>query len=76
MRSIVETHLKQLHPFPTTLEEWAKHSKMAVLVYGAYFEAFYPAYQQLVGGGADVVWAAWPALRSVDHLSSDGEPDF
>ena len=27
---------------PTTLDEWSKHLRMAVLGYGAYFEAFYP----------------------------------
>ena len=35
---------------------------MSVLVYGAYFDAFYAPHEQYVGGGADVVWAAWPVL--------------
>lgn len=61
MRSIVENHPQHCHPFPTSLEEWAKHVKMAVLAYGAYFEAFYEPFEQFVGGGADVVWAEWPS---------------
>lgn len=61
MHSIVNTHPAKPHPFPSSLEEWSKHVKMAVLGYGAYFEAFYEPYKQYVGGGADVVWAKWPA---------------
>jgi len=49
------------HPFPSSLEEWAKHVKMSVLTYGAYYQAFDEPFQQYVGGGADVVWAKWPA---------------
>jgi hypothetical protein len=48
------------HPFPNSLDEWGKHVKMAILTYGAYFEAFYEPFEQYVGGGADVVWAEWP----------------
>ncbi len=33
---------------------------MAVLGYGAYFGAFYEAFEQYVGGGADVMSVAWP----------------
>ncbi len=33
---------------------------MAILTYGFYFGGFYEPFQQLVGGGADVVWAARP----------------
>lgn len=51
----------QRHPFPASLEEWSKHVKMAVLTYGAYFQAFYEPFEQYVGGGADVVWAKWPS---------------
>lgn len=58
LRAIVEG---QRHPFPSTLEEWAKHVRMAVLTYGAYFQAFYEPFEQYVGGGADVVWARWPS---------------
>lgn len=60
MRSIVETHPQKRHPFPSSLEEWSKHVRMAVLGYGAYFEAFYQPFEQYVGGGADVVWVEWP----------------
>lgn len=49
------------HPLPSSLEEWAKHVKMAVLTYGAYFQSFYEPFEQYVGGGADVVWAKWPS---------------
>ena len=58
LRAIVES---RRHSFPSSLEEWAKHVKMAVLTYGAYFQAFYEPFEQYVGGGADVVWAKWPA---------------
>lgn len=60
MQAIVQGHPLRLHPFPTTLDEWAKHLRMAVLGYSAYFGAFYAPYAQYVGGGADVVAASWP----------------
>jgi len=60
MSVIVHTHPAQRHPVPTTLEEWAKHVALAIHGYGAYFAAFYPPFEQYVGGGADVVWAEWP----------------
>jgi len=68
MRAIVQTHPDQRHPFPDSLffldslREWSKHLKMAILTYGAYFGAFYEPFQQYVGGGADVVWAARPQI--------------
>jgi hypothetical protein len=69
MRAIVETHPDRPHPFPDStpffedsLREWSKHLKMAILTYGAYFGAFYEPFQQFVGGGADVVWAARPQV--------------
>ena len=58
MRPIIQNHPD--HQFPDSLQEWSKHLKMAILTYGAYFEAFYPPFKQQVGGGADVVWAKWP----------------
>jgi len=60
VRTIILTHPRQPHPVPTTLPEWSKHVALAIHGYGAYFAAFYPAFQQFVGGGADVVWASWP----------------
>jgi hypothetical protein len=60
MQAIVHGHPLNLHPFPTSLDEWAKHLRMAVLGYSAYFGAFYAPYEQYVGGGADVVSAPWP----------------
>ena len=64
MRTIIDHHQHawRLHRPPDTLEEWERHLRMSVLVYGAYFEAFYAPYEQYVGGGADVVWAGWPVL--------------
>jgi hypothetical protein len=60
MQTLVTAHPLQIHPFPTTLSEWAKHLRMSVLGYGAYFGAFYAPYEQYVGGGADVVSVPWP----------------
>jgi hypothetical protein len=61
MTTLIYGHPNQLHPVPLDLEEWAKHVRFAVEVYGTYFAAFYPPFEQYVGGGSDVVWAAWPA---------------
>jgi hypothetical protein len=55
-------HAWRLHRPPATLQEWARHLRMSVLVYGAYFDAFYRPYEQYVGGGADVVWSEWPPV--------------
>jgi hypothetical protein len=60
MRAIVHGHPNQPHGVPTTLDEWAKHVAFSIHGYGAYFAAFHPPYEQLVGGGADVVTAPWP----------------
>jgi hypothetical protein len=60
MTAIVETHPARLHPRPQSLTEWSQHLKLAVLTYGAYFESFYPPYEQAIGGGVDVVSAPWP----------------
>ncbi|MGB0094850.1 MAG: hypothetical protein WBP81_20240 [Solirubrobacteraceae bacterium] len=59
--AIIHSHPAQPHQAPTTLRDWAKHVALAIHGYGAYFAAFYPPFEQYVGGGADVVWAAWPA---------------
>ena len=58
--SIVHGHPLKIHPVPKDLGEWRKHMRMSVLAYGAYFEAFYPPFEQYVGGGADVVAVPWP----------------
>jgi hypothetical protein len=58
--TILVTHPSKPHPVPTTLQEWSKHVALAIHGYGAYFAAFYPPFQQYVGGGADVVSASWP----------------
>lgn len=60
MQLIVQGHPLNIHPVPSTLDEWSKHLRMAVLGYGAYFAAFYAPYEQYVGGGADVVVVPWP----------------
>lgn len=60
MTAIVETHPARLHPRPQSLTEWSQHLKLAVLTYGAYFESFYPPYEQAIGGGVDVVSVPWP----------------
>ena len=64
MRVVVEGHPMQRHPFPTSLDEWAKHLRMAICTYGSYFDAFYEPFEQFVGGGADVVWASWPRTEA------------
>jgi hypothetical protein len=63
MEAIIATHPTRPHSAPTTLPEWAKHLALAVHGYGAYFAAMHPPLEQYVGGGADVVWAAWPRGR-------------
>jgi hypothetical protein len=60
MTTLIYGHPTQQHPVPMDLDEWAKHVRFAVQVYGTYFKAFYPPFEQYVGGGADVVWAEWP----------------
>ncbi|NPV00980.1 MAG: hypothetical protein HPY53_06335 [Brevinematales bacterium] len=55
--------LCKLHPkhsIPNKLDEWTKHVRMQVLMYGAYYEAFYPEGKRMVGGGADVLSLPWP----------------
>ncbi len=49
-----------LQPVPTTLTDLADRMKFQIHGYGAYFAAFYTPFEQYVGGGADVVTAAWP----------------
>jgi hypothetical protein len=60
MAAMIKHHPLQIHKFPTDLDEWSKHLRMAVLGYSAYFAAFYASFEQLVGGGADVVSVPWP----------------
>ncbi len=48
------------HDIPATLEEWEKHIRMQILMYGAYYEAFHSKGKQYVGGGADVISLPWP----------------
>jgi hypothetical protein len=57
---IIHQHPRSPQLAPTTVEEWSKHVAFKIHAYGAYFAAFYPPFQQYVGGGADVVWAHWP----------------
>jgi len=67
MATIVHEHPTQPHSVPTTLEEWSKHVKLAVNGYAAYFSSFFEPYEQYVGGGADVVSAAWPGPGGTDR---------
>jgi len=62
MFAITRAHPNQPHPIPSTLDEWEKHVKLAVLGYGAYFSAFYLPFEQYVGGGADVLSVPWPGV--------------
>lgn len=47
------------HKLPTDLQEWEKHIKMQILMYGSYFESFGSSGQQYVGGGVDIVSLSW-----------------
>lgn len=61
------TLLYQTHPdhsFPKTIREWEQHLRMAVLTYGAYFQAFKGPGEQYVGGGVDAVSLEWPEASS------------
>ena len=51
----------KLIPTPESLDQLRNHVKFQVHGYGAYFASFYPPLKQFVGGGADVVTAAWPS---------------
>jgi len=50
------------HSFPQTLGEWEQHLRMAILTYGAYYQAFRGPGEQYVGGGADTVSLYWPEV--------------
>jgi hypothetical protein len=67
MEILIHTHPKKPHPVPVTLDERAKHVAFAINGYSAYFASFYPPFDQRVGGGADVVWAEWPAATVELH---------
>jgi hypothetical protein len=62
-RLLCEQHPR--HEIPRTLEEWSCHTKMQVLMYGAYYQAFHPQGAQYVGGGADVLTVPWPDTDAV-----------
>jgi hypothetical protein len=47
-------------PAPATLDDLVQYVKFQIHGYEAYFASFYPPFQQYVGGGEDVVTAAWP----------------
>jgi hypothetical protein len=48
------------HEIPKTLEDWSKHIRMQILMYGAYYDAFHSEGERYVGGGADVIFTPWP----------------
>jgi hypothetical protein len=45
---------------PQTLEDWKRQVRMAILMYGAYHQAYKEPHEQDVGGGADVISIPWP----------------
>lgn len=47
------------HKLPTSIQEWEKHAKMQILMYGSYFESFHPENELYVGGGADILSIEW-----------------
>ena len=49
------------HNIPTSLDDWSKHVKMQILMYGAYYEAFRQVGHRPVGGGADIEYLSWPS---------------
>lgn len=66
LESSIKTSFKLLceqhpdHNIPASLDDWSKHVKMKILMYGAYYEAFSPVGKRSVGGGADVESLDWP----------------
>lgn len=58
-RILAQVH-NPVHKIPTNLADWERHARMAVLTYGAYFQAFKHPGEQIVGGGADTVSLPWP----------------
>jgi hypothetical protein len=60
-RLVAGASRERKHPAPTSIAEWTKFVKLSVLGYEAYFQAFYDADEQLVGGGVDVVSLEWPS---------------
>ena len=66
MRALIEGHPWQRHPFPATLNEWAKHLRMAICTYGAYFEAFYEPFEQHVGEAP--TWSGCRGLTSASRI--------
>jgi len=61
----VKKAFKELHkvgklPPPQTLEEWERHARMWVLLFGGYYEAFGEPGKKYVGNGADVLSIPWP----------------
>jgi hypothetical protein len=45
---------------PATLPDWERYTRMKVLMFGAFFEAFAEPGSRYVGGGADVFSIPWP----------------
>jgi hypothetical protein len=66
LESSIRTSFKLLceqhpaHDIPQTLADWSCHTRMQILMYGAYYEAFYPPGKRYVGGGAEVLTLPWP----------------
>ena len=53
-------HQSSFLPRPNSLEDWERHARMWVLMFGAYYESFGGPGERYVGGGADVYSMPWP----------------
>jgi len=56
-KNLINNHPK--HKLPASLQEWEKHAKMQILMYGSYFESFHSPGELYVGGGADILSIEW-----------------
>jgi hypothetical protein len=63
-RKLWEFRSTELEP-AQSLADWENHARLSVLGYAAYFGAYWPPDQQLVGGGVDVVSVPWPDTSGV-----------
>jgi len=69
-RLLIDKHPTGVHRRPRTIEDWERYLRMSILTFGAYYEAFRPPAERVVGGGADVEWIEW---APDPHLPVAGE---
>jgi hypothetical protein len=75
MTTLIYGHPTQQHPVPMDLDEWAKHVRFAVQVYGTYFKAFYPPFEQYVGSRLGrVAYAGCVVSNESIAFTSPAEP--